>query len=95
MKHIGTIILMMLMTVMPMKSWAAHGSEAGGELDIPEIVLEHLADSYEWHIATYKGKHISIPLPMLSITLQTLFVMLAGMTLPRREAGLALLCLPM
>ena len=30
MKHIGTIILMMLMTVMPMKSWAAHGSEAGG-----------------------------------------------------------------
>ena len=53
MKHIGTIILLMLMTVMPMKSWAAHGSEAGGVLDIPEIVLEHLADSYEWHIATY------------------------------------------
>ena len=65
MKHIGTIILMMLMTVMPMKSWAAHGSEAGGELDIPEIVLEHLADSYEWHIATYEGKHISIPLPII------------------------------
>ena len=65
MKHIGTIILMMLMTVMPMKSWAAHGSEAGGELDIPELVLEHLADSYEWHIATYEGKHISIPLPII------------------------------
>lgn|SRR5574344_27451 len=65
MKHIGTIILLMLMTVMPMKSWAAHGSEAGGELDIPEIVLEHLADSYEWHIATYEGKHISIPLPII------------------------------
>ena len=65
MKHIGTIILMMLMTVMPMKSWAAHGTEAGGELDIPEIVLEHLADSYEWHIATYEGKHISIPLPII------------------------------
>lgn len=41
---------------------------------------------------TAVGAHISIPLPMLSITLQTLFVMLAGMTLPRREAGLALLC---
>ncbi len=65
MKHIGTIILLMLMTVMPMKSWAAHGSEAEGELDIPEIVLEHLADSYEWHIATYEGKHISIPLPII------------------------------
>lgn len=41
---------------------------------------------------TAVGAHISIPLPMLSITLQTLFVMLAGMTLPRREAGLAMLC---
>ena len=65
MKHIGTIILLMLMAVMPMKSWAAHGTEAGGELDIPEIVLEHLADSYEWHIATYEGKHLSIPLPII------------------------------
>ena len=35
------------------------------KLDIPEIVLEHLADSYEWHIASYQGKHISIPLPII------------------------------
>ena len=65
MKHIGTIILLMLLAVVPMKSLAAHDGEAKGELDIPEIVLEHLADSYEWHIATYEGKHLSIPLPII------------------------------
>ena len=35
------------------------------ELNIPEVVLEHLADSYEWHIASYEGKHLSIPLPII------------------------------
>ena len=35
------------------------------ELNIPEVVLEHLADSYEWHIASYQGRHISIPLPII------------------------------
>lgn len=37
----------------------------GEELNIPEVVLEHLADSYEWHIASYEGKHLSIPLPII------------------------------
>lgn len=34
-------------------------------INISEIVLEHLSDSYEWHMASYKGKHISIPLPVI------------------------------
>ena len=33
----------------------ANENEEGGELNIPEIVLEHLAESYEWHIATYEA----------------------------------------
>ena len=28
-------------------------------------MLEHLSDDYEWHVATYEGKHISIPLPVI------------------------------
>jgi F-type H+-transporting ATPase subunit a len=47
---------------------AVHAEETAGEgkeLNIPEIVLEHLADAYEWHFASYKGKHISIPLPII------------------------------
>ena len=40
-------------------------------LNISEIVLEHLADSYEWHIASYEGRHISIPLPIIVRSSQT------------------------
>ena len=35
------------------------------ELDIPEIVLEHMSDAYEWHMFSYEGKHYSIPLPVI------------------------------
>ncbi len=34
-------------------------------LDAKELILEHLKDDYEWHIATYKNKKISIPLPII------------------------------
>jgi len=32
------------------------------EFDVREAILEHLADSYEWHIITIGQKHFSIPL---------------------------------
>ena len=63
MKELKTIILLMVVALLPMSAWANEGGE-GKELDIPEIVLEHLADSYEWHIASYQGSHISIPPPI-------------------------------
>lgn len=67
MKQIKSILLLMLVALLPLRSAAAsgHGEAEGGELNIPEIVLDHLADSYEWHIATYEGKHISLPLPII------------------------------
>ena len=50
----------------------AESSKAEGEeLNIPEIVLEHLADAYEWHIASYQGKHLSIPVPIIIRSSQT------------------------
>lgn len=61
----------MLLAIMPAKSVAASEGHGDGELNIPEIVLEHLADSYEWHIATYEGKHLSIPLPIIVRSSQT------------------------
>ena len=39
------------------------GSEK--ELNVKELILEHLGDSYEWHITTWGDKHISIPLPVI------------------------------
>ena len=43
-----------------------NGSKAAeNEISVGESILEHLADSYEWHIATVFGKHISVPLPVI------------------------------
>lgn len=65
MKQIKSILLLVLFAVLPVQSFAAGNGEGGEELNIPEIVLEHLADAYEWHIATYEGKHLSIELPII------------------------------
>ena len=53
-----------MVALLPMPALAEESGD-GKELDIPEIVLEHLADAYEWHIASYEGKHLSIPLPII------------------------------
>ena len=53
-----------MVALLPMTAWADEGGD-GEKINIPEIVLEHLADSYEWHIASYEGKHLSIPLPII------------------------------
>ena len=65
MKRIRTIILMLAVALCPVNSLANETAKEGEALDIPEIVLEHLSDSYEWHIASYEGKHLSIPLPII------------------------------
>ena len=63
MKQLRTIILVLLAVL---SSVQINASETEGEkINIPEIVLEHLSDSYERHIASYEGKHISIPLPII------------------------------
>ncbi len=36
------------------------------EVDVNKIVMEHLADSYEWHICTVGERHVSIPLPVIA-----------------------------
>ena len=53
-----------MLALLPLQLSAADG-EQGSEIDIPEIVLEHLSDAYEWHIASYKGKSLHIPLPII------------------------------
>ena len=63
MKHLKSIFLLLMIALLPAQLLAEEGK--GEELNIPEIVLEHLADAYEWHIASYEGKHLSIPLPII------------------------------
>lgn len=67
MKQIRLMITLLVVALLPMQMSANEEADKahGEELNIPEIVLEHLSDDYEWHVATYEGKHISIPLPVI------------------------------
>ena len=65
MRHIKYILLLLLVFMPALASSANEKADEEGVLNIPEIVLEHLSDSYEWHIATYGDNHISIPLPII------------------------------
>lgn len=44
---------------------AIEASEEGETLDVKEVVLSHIADSYEWHICTVGERHVSVPLPVI------------------------------
>ncbi|MBQ3827123.1 MAG: F0F1 ATP synthase subunit A [Prevotella sp.] len=58
MNRIKSILLILTVALLPLNLCAAETEEA---IDIPEIVLEHLSDAYEWHIAG----DVSIPLPII------------------------------
>ncbi len=58
------ILLMMALLSLPT---LANEQQEGEALNIPEIVLHHLADAYEWHIVS----DVSIPLPIIIRSSQT------------------------
>lgn len=45
---------------------AAHGEATHEkEFNAGEMIVDHIKDSYEWHILTWKTTHVSIPLPII------------------------------
>lgn len=44
------------------KPYAEEVAQEQESLDVVGIIFDHINDSYSWHIATYKGHHIEIPL---------------------------------
>lgn len=70
MKKLQLILISLFVAILPLQSRASNADDKG-ELDIPELVLEHLSDSYEWHIADYEGKSLSIPLPIIIRSMET------------------------
>lgn len=63
-------ILLTFVLMLPFAASAAEGEVAAESkeepaIDIPEVVMEHLADSYEWHFFSYEGEHYSLPLPVI------------------------------
>lgn len=39
--------------------------EAETKFDAGELIFDHILDSYDWHICTWKGKHVSVYLPVI------------------------------
>ena len=65
-KHIVKY-LFLLVILLNIQLGYASGNEAkeGEELNVRELILEHLADSYEWHVTSIGHKHITVPLPII------------------------------
>ncbi len=62
----GCIVLFLLFLMPKTQASGEKGADAEG-FNAGETILEHVEDAYEWHILTYKDKHVSIPLPVLLI----------------------------
>ena len=63
--NIALLFVALSMVLLP---FSAHAAEEGdGKIDVQEIVMGHTGDSHEWHITTWGGHHISIPLPVIFI----------------------------
>lgn len=63
MKFLRYILLFFICTAL---APAVMASEQKDEpVDVKEIVLGHMSDAYEWHITTWNGHHVSIPLPVI------------------------------
>jgi len=43
----------------------AHGPHGEGKLDIKGEIFGHIRDAHDWHITTFKGNHITLPLPVM------------------------------
>lgn len=67
MKHLKYILLLLglSLAILPASVSAETGPSKQEEVDMKQIIFEHLEDSYEWHITGWKGKHIAIPLPVI------------------------------
>ena len=42
-----------------------HEEGPAEQVDVAELVFGHIGDSYGWHITSWKGKHVTIPLPCI------------------------------
>ncbi|MDR0509894.1 MAG: F0F1 ATP synthase subunit A [Rikenellaceae bacterium] len=61
-------IFALLLLCVAIPAQAGHEQAAGGERpDIKEFLLEHLQDSYEWHLLTWRGHPVAVSLPVIIV----------------------------
>ncbi len=47
------------------ESTAVEQTTKNADIDVKDMILSHVSDSYEWHFMEWKGKDIAIPLPII------------------------------
>ena len=57
------LLLILLALALPFVPAAAQQEEE--QVDVVDIIFEHIGDAYEWHITTINEHHIAIPLPII------------------------------
>ena len=58
------VILLMMSMMLCLGVPAQAGNEASSaEIDVADILFGHTSDGYGWHVTTWKGHHVTIPLP--------------------------------
>ena len=63
--RLSLLLLTLFLSGFCTEAFGAQAAEGKKDIDVSEFVLEHLADSYEWHITTWNGKPISVHLPVI------------------------------
>ena len=67
-RHLIQCILLIIFTFgLPLAgvSAAADADENPEELNVGDLIFEHVLDAHDWHILTWQGHHVSIPLPVI------------------------------
>ena len=65
MMRFNRLALLFLCLLCFLNGQAESKQESGDVVNVKDIVLGHIGDSYEWHITTIGTTHISIPLPVI------------------------------
>ncbi len=60
-------ICLLLLLAIPVDMRASEGHAPEKEFDAGELIFDHILDNHEWHILSFKDKHVSIPLPIVLV----------------------------
>ncbi|MFZ4398476.1 MAG: F0F1 ATP synthase subunit A [Bacteroidales bacterium] len=66
-KIVRITLLIMLLFVASQSAIANEEKAHSEKFNAGEMIIEHISDSYEWHIMTIGETHVSIPLPVIII----------------------------
>ena len=65
------MLFMMLLSCTMATATVSSAAQDKKEVDVKQIIFDHVKDSYEWHITTLGDKHVTIPLPIILYSSRT------------------------